>query len=116
EMAAVLERMQRRAVGEQERRAGLEVHSGRQRRDAVGGDETLLRKTAAARRGDDAIARRDTAHGRSHLFDDSGELHPRRERERRLYLVEALDEQSVGKVQRAGLHLDDDFVRGWPRR
>ena len=36
--------------------------------------------------------------------------------ERRLYLVEALDEQSVGKVQRAGLHLDDDFVRGWPRR
>ena len=59
---------------------------------------------------------REAAHSRSHLLDDSGQLHPRRERERRLHLGEALHEQSVGKVQRAGLPLDDDFVRAGSRR
>src|SRR5262245_43929390 len=112
-MAAILQRVQRRAVRDDEGRAGLEVHLRRQGQHAVGGHQALLRESAPPGRSEHAVALPGAGDAASYFLDYPGHLHPRRKGERRLHLVETLHEERVREVEGAGLNFNHHLV--WAR-
>ena len=82
------------------------------RRKAFGGvDDDLLGEPAGAGAGGDPVADGPVGDVGADGGDRAGDLAARRERQRRLELVEVLDHQHVGEVDAAGVDVDDDLVR-----
>src|SRR5262249_4834819 len=105
-MAAILERVQRGAVGDDERRGGLEVHLRRQRPHVVRGHQALLCESTAPGRTEHAVALLEAGDAASYFLDYPGQFHSRREGKRRFHLVETPPEGGIGEVDKAGLNLD----------
>src|SRR5215510_3267918 len=115
-MAAILERVQRRAVGDDQRRAGLEVHLRRQGPHVACGHQALLCESTAPRRTEHAVALLEAGDAASHFLDYPGQFHSRREGKRWFHLVETLHEERIGEVERAGLDLHHNLFWARPRR
>jgi len=111
EFGPVLQRMQRRAVGDGEAGRAVEVQAGRQCNELVGGKGDPLARGAPADIADDAVAGRKAGDAGSDAFDFAGELGAGREREGRLVLVLAGDDQRVEEVQRGGRDPHDRLAR-----
>ncbi len=95
-----------RAVGDGESRGGDEIHAVGDAVDAVGLGDDLLGEAAAPDRGEHAVAALEMRHAGACLRDDAGHLHARRERQRRLVLILAGDEQRVGEIHASGVDHD----------
>ena len=96
--------MDRRRIGEQQRRAVLEAAALRQAVELRRAQHQLLDQPAMARHRDHPVARRPVGDALTHRFDHAGDLAARRERPGWLELVAVLDDQHVGIVDRAGAH------------
>src|SRR5262249_24481616 len=102
--------------GDDKRRAGLQVHLRRQGQHAVRSNQAFLCETAAPRRTEHRVALPQAGDAASYFLDYPGEFHSRREGKRRFHLVETLDEERIGEVERAGLNLDHYLFWARPRR
>ena len=85
----------------------IEVEAVRQLDQPLGlGDDPFARR-ARPEVAEHAIPAAESRNARSYALDDPGEFRRGRERERRLVLIFAGDDQRVEKVERGGLHRDD---------
>ena len=103
--------MQRRAVGDGEAGGAVEIQAGRQRNELLGGERDLLARGAPADIADDAVAGRKPGDAGADAFDLAGEFGGGREREGRLVLVFAGDDQGVEEIQRRRLDAHHRFAR-----
>src|SRR5262249_19034135 len=72
-------------------------------------------ESAAVRHRHDAIARLDGSHTVTNRVDDTGDFGSRRERERRLHLILALNLKNVEEIQCRHAIGDADLSRRWLR-
>jgi hypothetical protein len=78
-----------------------------------GVDQHALCHCAPAGKGDDLVARLDALDRGANRLDHAGALAARRKRQRGLELIQVLDDQRVGEVDRCRMHLDQCLmVRG----
>ena len=103
ELAALLQRVIRGAIGDDQAAAAVGVEPCGHFRQPFCGDGELLPRRAPARIADHAVARGKPAHAFAQAFDGAGEFRPGRKRKRRLVLVLPGDDQQVEEVQRRGL-------------
>ena len=92
----------------------IEIEAGRHGDELIGGDGDLLARGAPADIAEDAVAGRKPGDAGADALDFAGELGGGREREGRLVLVFAGDDQGVEEVQRRRLDAHHRFAR--PRR
>jgi hypothetical protein len=105
-MAAVEQRVDRRAIGQDQRGALGEAAPLGQVIELAGLDHDLLDQPAMADHADHPVAWLPVGNALADALDHAGDLTARRERARRLELIFVLDDQDVGKVDRAGLDRD----------
>ena len=108
--ARSFKRVVRRAVGIEECRRGSEVDAVGNRDQRTRIHRDLLGETTPAGRRKDPIADGDAVDAGADRAHDARDLGAGRERQRRLELVQVLDDQDVGEVHRAGLDVDDDLT------
>src|SRR3954468_4379752 len=111
---AVLERMERGAVGDGEPRRLLVADARGDAHQALGARDHSLPARAPAQMGDDALALRPAAHAPPKRRDHAGTLRPRRERKRGLVLVTALDDERVEEIERGRAHLNHHLAGAGP--
>src|SRR3954454_2242626 len=102
--------MQRGAVDHRDAGRAVEVERVRDFHDALRGNGDFLARRAEAAIAEHAVACRESRYAGADAFDNAGELGSRRERERRLDLIFARDDQRVEEVQRRGLDGDHDLA------
>ncbi len=88
----------------------VEIEAVRQPDQPLGiGDDPLARR-ARADVAEHAIPAAERGHARPDALDDAGEFRRRRERERRLVLVFAGDDQRIEEIERRGLDRDQNLA------
>jgi hypothetical protein len=110
--STVFQRVMRGAVGVEERRRIDEVDPFRNRNHRPGADRDLLGQPAPSGRCEDPITDRDAVHARARRAHDPGDLGAGREGERRLELVQVLNDEDVGEVDRARPDVHDHLSFG----
>ena len=108
---AVLERVIGGAVGDGQRGRALEVEVGGELDDLVGRDRRALARGVEIGVAHDPVAGCERGDAGADALDHAGELAARRERERRLGLVLAGDDQRVEEIQADGRDLGHDLAR-----
>ena len=116
QLRAILQRVERRAVDHRDAGGAIEVEAVGHLHDALRAERDLLARRAVAAVAEHAVARRfKPRHAVADALDHAGEFRRRRERERRLELIFAGDDQCVEEIERRGLDRDDDLARGRSR-
>ena len=110
EPGAVLQRMQRGAVDHREAGGAVEVERVGNLHHALRARSRSSRAPRRSRHSRARGRRREARHARADALHHAGEFGGRRERERRLDLVLAGDDQRVEEIERRGLHRDDDLA------
>jgi len=110
DVAAILQTMDRGAIGHQQRSGLLERHAFGNREHAPGGHDQLFGKAAVAQPGHDPVTDLETLDAFAQRLDHARDLAARRKRALRLELVEIADDQRVGKIDRAGLDRNQHFA------
>ncbi len=98
-MRAILERVQRRAVGDAHAGGAVEVQAGGQLYQFIGGKRDALARGAIAGITEHAVAGCKGGDPRAHALDGAGKFGGRRERHLGLVLVFPGDDQGIEKVQ-----------------
>ena len=111
QIGALLERMHRGAVGHAEGGGGVEVHARRNRQRVAAGHGNLLGEAAPASERHAPVADLEVADLLSDCGNHARRLAARRERERRLELILALDHQRVREIHPGGMHVEQDLAR-----
>ena len=88
----------------------MSLQSGRQLHHAVGRHRDALARRAVARIAGHALARLDRGDALPHRLDGAGKFRRRRERQLRLGLVPARDDQRVEEVERRRFDADDHLA------
>ena len=104
--------MDRRRIGQQQRRALVEAALGRQTECRLRRDDDLFGQPAKARDGDQPVADAPALDALADRLDLARDLAARRERPRRLHLIFVLDDQHVGIIDRR--RADADQQLAWP--
>ncbi|MGX1348832.1 hypothetical protein AB7M49_002408 [Bradyrhizobium elkanii] len=102
--------MQRGAVDDDDAGGAVVVEVVGNLHDRIRRQRDLVARTVVAAGSDDAIADLQVSDAGTDAFDHAGNLGGRRERERRLDLVLALDHQDVEEIQRRRLDRDHGFA------
>ncbi|MEY9900307.1 hypothetical protein ABIA44_004481 [Bradyrhizobium sp. USDA 329] len=102
--------MQRGAVDDDDAGRAVVVEIVGDLHDRCRRQRDLLARAVVAAGGDDAVADFQIGHARADALDHAGDFRSRRERERRLDLVLALNHQDVEEVQRRRLDRDHGFA------
>ena len=110
QVGALLQRMHRGAVGHAEGGGGGQVHALGYRQHVVAGHRHFLGEAAPAGQGHDPVAGAQVRDLLADRLDHAGRLAARGEREGRLELVLALNDQGVGEVDPGGMYLDQHLV------
>ena len=111
ELRAVFERVERRAVRHGQAGRALEIEPFRDLDEALGLRGQPLARRAGADMAEHAVPAREPVDARPDALDHTGKFRRRRERERRLVLVLAGDDQRVEEIQRRRLDGDDRLAR-----
>ena len=99
------------AVGDREPGGGHVVHCGGQADDVLDRAHRRLGEAAVAQRRHHPVARGEAGDAGAAGVDAAGDLHARHERQRRLLLVLAPDDQRVGEVEPGRAHPDAHLAR-----
>ncbi len=103
--------MQRGAVDDDDAGGAVVVEIVRDLHDRSRRQRDLLARAVVAAGGDDAVAGLEVGDPGADALDHARHFRGRRERERRLDLVLALDHQDVEEIQRRRLDRNDGFAR-----
>ncbi len=106
----MLERVHRGAISHAERGGRIEIHRRRNRQHVVAGHRDLFGETAPAGQGHDPVADLEVADLFPDFANHARRFTTRREREGRLELVLALDDQRVREIDPGGVHVQQDFI------
>lgn len=110
QVGPLFQRVHGRAVGHAERGGRVEVHALRDRQHVIARHRDLFGKAAPAGQRHDPVTDFEVADFFAHVTDHACRFATRREREGRLELVLALDNQGVREVDPGGMHVQQDFV------